>query len=167
MFRFEESIEVLTTPEEALKAVGDFLHRGHFAPDSLSDLKIIEPRPTNEIEQFLPGQKASFKINGVYNEHCIAEVQEWDEAEARILERPVRPLAGERIEWRLAELMPGTIKITLTFSAQYSGLNKLTLGRTVHKFWLETMKRLKHYLDDKYSYAQSHTYAKSDTGSSG
>lgn len=160
MFSFTYFVDALTEPEKALLIVGDLMQRGHYFPDSVTNLREITPRPIHETGRFLPGQKVAYEVNGIHHEHVIAEAEGWYEAEARLLERPVRPLKGERLEWRLSELTPGTVRVTLTFTANYNLLERLTLGAQARKFWKETLNRLKTYLQDRRSYAHPHTFAK-------
>lgn len=159
MFSFTEYVDVLTTPEAAFLAVADLMQQGHYLPSSVKHIKEIEPRPQSPVEQFLPGQKIAFEWNGKHHEHVTTEVSDWSGAEARILQRPVHPIYGEKFEWRLAELTPGMIRIELTFSANYSGFDKLTKGREMRKFWREALERLKTYLQEHFSFAKDDTFA--------
>ncbi|MCH8273908.1 MAG: hypothetical protein IH851_03885 [Armatimonadetes bacterium] len=159
MFSFTDHVDALTEREKALQIVGDLMERGHYFPDSVTNLREVEPRPTNETGKFFPGQRVAFLVNGEHNEHVIADVELWYEAEAEVIERPFRAIRGERIKWRLSELTPGMIRVTLTFSANYGPLERLSKGGHAKKFWRETLKRLKTYLQDRRSYSGANTFA--------
>lgn len=160
MFVYSDFIDALSTPEEAFIIVADLMQRGHYFPDSVTNLRQLSPRPPSETEKFLPGQRVAFTVGNEVHEHVVAEVQEWHAAEARIVERPARPLKGERLEWRLSELSPGMIRVSLKFTANYGALERLSKGAQVKKFWGETLQRLKTYLQDKESYSNPRTFAR-------
>ena len=165
MYSFSVQTEALTTPEAAFEAVADLMKRGYYMADGVTMMREVAPRPPSETEKFLPGQRVAYMLNGAMQETQIAEVEEWDQAEANILETPVRPTKGEKFEWRISELMPGTLRITLTFSADFGAMEKISKGGTLKKFWGETLERLKVYVEDKRSFAGARTFAPKESGS--
>lgn len=165
MFSFSIQTEVLTSPEAAFEAVADLMTRGHYLAEGVSMMREVAPRPPSETEKFLPGQRVAYMFNGVMHETEITEVEEWDQAEANILETPTRSTKGEKFEWRISELMPGTLKITLTFSADYGAMEKISKGGAIKKFWGESLERLKQYLEDKRSFAGARTFAPTSNSS--
>lgn len=159
MFTFTEHVDVMTTNEDAFYAVADLMMRGHFYPESVFLLKETAPRPPSPTEKFLPGQSASYRIGDTTYETEITAVEEWHNAEAHISEALKNSPRGERLDWRLSELLRGTIRVELKFSADYGLLEKLSRGNQVRKFWRTTLDRLKQYLEDKQSLAHPRMFA--------
>ena len=159
MLEVKMYIDVLTTPERAFKSVADLMQRGHCFPDVVTNLRELEPRREVETGAFLPGQRVAFESYGQHFEHMIAQVHEWDDVEAHVVERVVRSPHGDVLEWRLAELTAGMIRIELTYRGNYGGFEKLTRTRAIKKFYEPTLERLKIYLEDLNSFAGPRTFA--------
>ncbi len=159
MFTFTEQIDIMAANEDSFLAVADLMARGHYYPPSVSLLREIAPRPPSETDKFLPGQRVSFRNGEANFDTTITDVSEWHEAEARFVELPQGSPKEERLEWRLSELTPGTIRVELTFSANYGLVEKVSRGNQVRKFWRETLERLKTYLEDKQSLAHARMWA--------
>lgn len=156
---FEDSIDVMTGQEEALNAVGNLMERGHYLPSSAIALRELAPKPYSESDAFLPGQRVSFLVEGEAREHEIVTVQMWHEAEAHVREVVRSSKVGETLEWRLAELTPGTIRVTLTYHAEVNPIARIGMARGVKKFWGEALQRLRVYLEDKKTFSGPRTWA--------
>ncbi|MEM2786032.1 MAG: SRPBCC family protein [Candidatus Nitrosotenuis sp.] len=156
---YTDSIDILAEPEQVLRTLGDLKLRGHYYPDGVTGIREVVERPSSLVDQFLPGQRVAFNYQGVSREHMIAEVVEWDNAEASIVERPLRNLKSEIIEWRLSELTMGTVRVTITVSGNYNAIEKIAARSKLKNFWGTTLSRLKSYLEDKITYAGPHTFA--------
>jgi len=156
---FSGQIDVMCEAQTAFLAVGDLLRRGHYVPDNVSAMRETAPRPPSETEKFLPGQRVAFAVDGEMNEHMIAHVIEWDRAEALIVERPTKALRGEQIEWKLSELAPGTVRISVEFQAHFGALEGIAKKAKAKKFYSELLRRLKTHLEDGVSFAKVNTYA--------
>ena len=122
-------------------------------------LRETAPRPYSPTEKFLPGQRVAFLLNGAQMEHEVTEAVEWDNAEARLVEKPLRNLKGDVLEWRLSELMAGTVRITVTLSGNYGALEKMGRGKSFRSYYAEMLKRMKEYIEDKRSFAGPRTFA--------
>lgn len=156
---WSEYIDVMGENEEVFLIVGDLMTRGHYWPDGVMALRETAPRPPSPTEKFLPGQRVAFLLNGAQMEHEITDAVEWDQAEARIVEKPLRNAKADTYEWRLSELTAGTIRVTVTLSGNYGALEKLGRGKSFRTFYVETLKRLKEYIEDKRSFAGPRTFA--------
>ena len=159
MWTFSESTDIMAEPEPLFQIVGNLMTRGHYWPGSVIGIRETAPRPFSPSEKFLPGQRISFIQDGNPREHTITEGVEWDQAEALIVEKPLRSTRDEKIEWKLSELTLGTIRVTVNFSGNYTAIEKLTAGKAIKKFYQETLERLKAYAEDRYTYAGPRTYA--------
>lgn len=164
MFKFTEHVDVMATNEEGFMAVADLMARGHYYPENVFLLREMAPRPPSPTDKFLPGQRVSYRIDNATFETEISEVEEWYEVEAHIKELHRNSPKAEKLEWRLSELTPGTIRIELTFSANYGLVEKVSRGNQVRKFWRETLDRLKTYLEDKKSLAHARMWAPKPQG---
>jgi hypothetical protein len=159
MFTFTEHVDVMTTHEDSFYAVADLMMRGHYYPESVFLLRETAPRPPSPTEKFLPGQSAAYRIENTTYETTVTGVEEWHNAEARVVELLKNSPKGERLDWRLSELLQGTIRVELKFSADYGLLERVSRGNQVHKFWRTTLDRLKQYLEDKQSLAHPRMFA--------
>lgn len=159
MWSFSESVDVMSDPQELFLVVGDLMTRGHYWPESVIAIREIAPRPPSETEKFLPGQRISFLQDGEQREHEISDAEEWDQAEAKIIERVLKSQKDETISWRLSELYQGTYRVTITFSADYGILDKMSKGKQVKAFYVNSLIRLKKFIEDKRSFAGPRTYA--------
>jgi hypothetical protein len=159
MWSCAEHVDVMAEPEEALHIVGDLMTRGHYWPEGIMAIRETAPRPFSPTEKFLPGQRIAFLQDGAQCEHAITEVVEWDQAEAHVLERPLRSQKDESIAWRLSELIPGTIRVTATYNANLNAIERLSKGKSIRAFYAATLQRMKKYIEDKRSFAGPRTYA--------
>lgn len=144
--------------EPLLHIVGDLMTRGHYLPDGVIGMRETAPRPPSPTEKFLPGQRVAFVFDGESREHEITEVSEWDMAEARVVEKRLRSPKNEVYSWRLSELTAGTLRVTITFSAEYGGLEKMSKGKSAKAYVLTTLQRLKDYVEDKRTYSGPRTF---------
>jgi hypothetical protein len=158
MFETSEHIDIMAEPQELFATVGDLMSRGHYMPDGVIGLRQLAERPFSPTEKFLAGQRVAFVFEGESREHQIAEVEEWDKAEARITENRLRSPKRESYNWRLSELTMGTYRVTLTFTADYGVLEKMSKGSAARAFVSTTLKRLKAYVEDKTSFAGPRTF---------
>jgi hypothetical protein len=158
MFRTEEHIDIMAEREELLYIVGDLMSRGHYFPDGVIGLREMAERPPSPTEKFLPGQRAAFVTEGESREHEISSVDEWDMAEARIEEKRLRSPKHEVYAWRLSELTPGTLRVTVTFTAEYGGFEKLSKGKAARTFIATMLQRLKEHVEDKRTFAGPRTF---------
>lgn len=158
MYEVSEHIDIMAEPEALFLVVGDLMSRGHYYPDGVIGLRELAERPVSPTEKFLPGQRVAFVYESESREHEIAAVDEWDKAEARIEETRLRSPKKERYIWRLSELTMGTYRVTITFSADYGGLEKLSKGKAGRAFLSATLRRLKDYVEDKRSFAGPRTF---------
>jgi len=158
MIKFEEHVDVMAEPEELLHIVGDLMTRGHYFPDGVIGMRELAARPPSPTEKFLPGQRAAFVSEGESREHEISRVEEWDMAEAQIEERRLRSSKNEVFTWRLSELTLGTLRVTVTFSADFAGLEKITKGKAAKAFVSTMLHRLKQYVEDKRSFSGPRTF---------
>ena len=149
----------MTTPDDAFKFVADLMQRGHYFPDSVTYLREIAPRPPSETEKFLPGQRTMYMVDGVAHEQLLTDVEEWDDAEAKVVEKCLKSAKNEVYEWRLSELTAGTIRVTLTVHADFGALEKLSKVGGIKKFWTEAMNRMKSYIEDRGTFAGPRTFA--------
>lgn len=149
----------MASAEEVFVAVSDLMRRGHFAPDSLSLLRETAPRPPSESDKFLPGQRVSYFNGKEAREDVIIRVAEWDRSEAAIVERPWKALKGEMVEWKLSELSPGTVRVTVEVQGRYGPLEHLSKKANAKKFYGEMLRRLKSHLEDRRSFAGPNTFA--------
>ncbi len=159
MYTFSIQVDVLTTAEDSFQAIANLMNRGHYMPDGVTNLRQTMPRPPSETDKFLPGERAAYSFGGSIIETEITEVEEFDQAESNVYESVVRSPKAEKLHWRISELMPGTMRVTLTFLAEYGGLEKVSKGGTAKKFWQETLDRLVKHLEDKRSFAGARTFA--------
>ncbi|MBA3725741.1 MAG: hypothetical protein H0W86_04630 [Armatimonadetes bacterium] len=159
MWSFSEAIDIMADPQELFLVVGNLMTRGHYWPDSVIAIREIAPRPFSETDKFLPGQRISFLHDGKQREHEIADAEGWDQAEATIIEKVLRSQKDEMISWRLSELYQGTYRVTITYSADYGTLDKVSKGKQVKAFYVNSLIRLKKYVEDRRSFAGARTYA--------
>ena len=158
MFETEDHVDVMADPQYLFQTVGDLMSRGHYMPDGVIGLRQLAERPISPTEKFLPGQRVAFVFEGESREHEITDVEEWDKAEARLIEKRLRSPKGETYKWRLSELTMGTYRVTLTFSADYGILEKMSKGNAAKAFISMTLKRLKPFVEDKVSHAGPRTF---------
>lgn len=158
MFKAEEHVDIMAEREQLLYVVGDLMSRGHYFPDGVIGLREVAERPPSPTEKFLPGQRVAFVADGESREHEVSKVEEWDMAEARIEEKRLRSPKHELYSWRLSELTPGTLRVTVTFTSDYGGLEKMTKGKAARAFIATMLKRLKEYVEDKRTYAGPRTF---------
>ncbi|MGI8922988.1 MAG: hypothetical protein ACR2HJ_02935 [Fimbriimonadales bacterium] len=163
MWTFSEAIDIMADPQELFLVVGDLMTRGHYLPDMVMAIRETAPRPPSETEKVFPGQSISFLQDGEQRDHEIADVEEWDQAEARIVEKVLRSPKEESINWRISELIQGTYRVTVTYSANYGALEKISKGRRARNFYAVALSRLKRYVEDKRSFAGPRTYAPKPT----
>ena len=138
--------------------VGDLMTRGHYMPDGVIGMRQLAERPFSPTEKFLAGQRVAFVFDGESREHEVTEVEEWDKAEARITEKRLRSPKHEVYKWRLSELTMGTYRVTITFSADYGMLEKVSKGNAIKQFLTTTLSRLKEYVEDKRTYSSPRTF---------
>lgn len=158
MLTITEHIDIMSDAQDAFIIVGDLMTRGHYWPSGVTAIRETAPRPPSPTEKFLPGQRIAFLFDGKPVEHEVSEAVEWDQAEASITETVLRSPKKETIHWRLSELYAGTIRVTITFSADYGALEKIAQGKKARAFYHETLQRLKKYVEDKQSFAGPRTY---------
>jgi hypothetical protein len=79
-------------------------------------------------------------------------------AEARIEEKRLRSPKHEVYAWRLSELTPGTLRVTVTFTAEYGGFEKLSKGKAARTFIATMLQRLKEHVEDKRTFAGPRTF---------
>jgi hypothetical protein len=163
MFEITEHIDIMADPQELFLTVGDLMSRGHYMPDGVIGMRELAPRPPSETEKFLPGQRIAFVFDSESREHEITNADEWDKAEALIVESRVRSQKGEVYRWRLSELTMGTYRVTVTFAANFGMLEKVSKGNAVKAQLVTTLKRLKDYVEDKRSYAGPRTFVSQTT----
>lgn len=156
---FEQSINVMAEQEETLNAVGNLMDRGHYLPSNAIAIRELAPKPYSESDAFLPGQRISFLVDGETREHEVVAVQMWHDAEAHVREVVRNSPTSETLEWRLSELTPGTVRITLTYRAEVNPIARLAMARVVKRFWGETLERLRVYLEDKKTFSGPRTWA--------
>ncbi|HET6644885.1 MAG TPA: SRPBCC family protein [Fimbriimonadales bacterium] len=159
MFSFTEQVDVMAQPDEIFNIVGDLTARGHYYPDSVLFIREMAPRPPSETEKFLPGQTISFTNSGETRTSKIVSVEEWDKAEAVIVEQVASPTKAEVVTWRLSELLQGTIRVMVHFEAEFGMVEKMSKGPAARKFYSETLERLKKFCEDKLDFAGPRTYA--------
>lgn len=158
MFQTEEHIDIMADPEELLHVVGDLMSRGHYFPDGVIGLRELAERTPSPTEKFLPGQRVAFVYDGESREHEITEIEEWDMAEAKVVEKRLRSHKHELYSWRLSELTAGTFRVTITFTADYGGLEQMTKGKAARTFMATMLQRLKDYVEDKRTYSGPRTF---------
>lgn len=158
MFEVAEHIDIMADPQELFLTVGDLMSRGHYFPDGVIGMRQLAERPPSETEKYFAGQRIAFVYDNESREHEITNAEEWDKAEALVIESRVRSPKGEVYRWRLSELTMGTYRVTLTFAANYGMMEKVSKGNAVKAFLNTTLKRLKEYVEDKRSYAGPRTY---------
>ena len=163
MFEITEYIDIMADPKELFLTVGDLMSRGHYMPDGVIGMRELAPRPPSETEKFLPGQRIAFVFDNESREHEITNADEWDKAEALIIESRVRSQKGEVYRWRLSELTMGTYRVTVTFAANFGMLEKVSKGNAIKAQLVTTLKRLKEYVEDKRSYAGPRTFVSQTT----
>jgi hypothetical protein len=132
-------------------------------PDGVIGMRELAPRPPSETEKFLPGQRVAFVFDGESREHELTNADEWDKAEALVVESRVRSQKNEVYSWRLSELTMGTYRVSVTFSANYGMIEKVTKGNAVKAQIITTLKRLRDYVEDKHSYAGPRTFVTQNT----
>ncbi|RMG25548.1 MAG: hypothetical protein D6724_03825 [Armatimonadetes bacterium] len=155
---YESFVDILCEPEAALEAVGNLYERGHYLPSGVMAIRELAPKPFSESGAFLPGQRVSYLYDGKTFEHEVTEVRMWDEAEANVKEVIRSSSSGEMLEWRLSELTPGTIRVTLMYHANVNPIAKMGLARFAKRFWGEALQRLKVHLEDKKTFSGPRTW---------
>jgi hypothetical protein len=155
---YETFIDILCEAEPALEAVGNLYERGHYLPSGVMAIRELVPKPYSESGAFLPGQRVSYLFEGKTFEHEVTEVRMWDGAEANVKEVIRTSPSGEMLEWRLSELTPGTIRVTLLYQANVNPIAKLGMARFAKSFWGEALQRLKVYLEDKKTFSGPRTW---------
>ncbi len=156
---FEQSVDVMAEQAEALNAVGNLMERGHYLPSSAIAIRELAPKPYSESDAFLPGQRVSLLVDGETREHEVVAVQMWHEAEAGVREVVRSSTAGETLEWRLSELIPGTVRVTLTYHAEVNPFARMAMARGAKRFWGEALERLRVHLEDKKTFSGPRTWA--------
>jgi hypothetical protein len=126
-------------------------------------MRQLAERPPSETEKFLPGQRIAFVFDGESREHELTNADEWDKAEALIVETRVRSSKNEVYRWRLSELTMGTYRVSVTFSANYGMLEKVSKGNAIKSQLTTMLRRLKDYVEDKRSYAGPRTFVSQNT----
>ncbi|MDQ2987041.1 MAG: hypothetical protein M3R13_10045 [Armatimonadota bacterium] len=158
MYEVSEHIDIMAEPEDLFLVVGDLMSRGHYYPDGAIGMRELAPRPFSPTEKYLSGQRVAFVFDGESREHEITGAEEWDKAEARIEETRLRSQKKERYVWRLSELTMGTYRVTVTFSADYGAIEKISKGKAARSFLVTMLSRLKDYVEDKRTFAGPRTF---------
>src|SRR5687767_2116373 len=158
MFEVTEHIDIMADPQELFLVIGDLMTRGHYMPDGVIGMRELAPRPPSETEKYLVGQRIAFVFDGESREHEVTNADEWDKAEALIIESRVRSQKGEVFRWRLSELTMGTYRVTITYAANYGMLEKVSKGNAMKAQLVTTLRRLKEYVEDKRTHSGPRTF---------
>ena len=86
MFEVTEHIDIMADPQELFLVIGDLMTRCQYMPAGVIEMRELAPRPPSETEKYLVGQRTAFVYDGESREHEVTNADEWDKAEALIIE---------------------------------------------------------------------------------